>query len=199
MSDRRQQILDAAIAVLGTRGLRALTHRAVDAQAGLPEGSTSNGYRTRDALVGAVLDRLVEIETQVWQRLVAERTGPPASPDELAQLVGAMVLQLTGPARHLTLARHAAFHEAAFQPELQDRIRTARDRLAAWGTPWIAALSSPDPRTDYLSMLALVDGLVAIQLACPDADFDPVPAIRTMLAGLSAGSSQNAASRKPRR
>ncbi|MBV1852865.1 TetR/AcrR family transcriptional regulator [Catellatospora tritici] len=186
MSDRRQQTLDAAIAVLGTRGLRALTHRAVDAQASLPEGSTSNGYRTRDALVGAVLDRLVEIETQVWQRLVDERAAPPASPEEFAQLIAAMVHQLTGAARHLTLARHAVFHEAAFQPELQGKIRAARDRLAAWGIPWVARLGSTDPRTDYLSMLALVDGLVAIQLACPDPDFDPTPAIRTMLAGITA-------------
>ncbi|MGI5996265.1 MAG: TetR family transcriptional regulator, partial [Saccharomonospora viridis] len=33
MTTRRDQVLDAAIRVLGTRGMRQLTHRAVDAEA----------------------------------------------------------------------------------------------------------------------------------------------------------------------
>jgi DNA-binding transcriptional regulator YbjK len=183
MSDRRMQLLDAAIAVLGTRGLRALTHRAVDAEAGLPEGSTSNAFRTREALIGGVLDRLVEVETQLWQQLASRR--PPASVEEFAQLIGLMVREMAGPARALTLARHAVFHEAAFQPGLQDRIRASRDRLAEWGVPWLAQFGSTAPATDYLTALALIDGLLAIQLACPDPAFDPTPAIRTTLRGMS--------------
>lgn len=41
------------IELLGTQGLRALTHGRVDARAGLPRGSTSNHFRTRQALLGA--------------------------------------------------------------------------------------------------------------------------------------------------
>ncbi|GAA1611377.1 TetR/AcrR family transcriptional regulator [Catellatospora bangladeshensis] len=187
MSDRRQQLLDAAIEVLGTRGLRALTHRAVDAAAELPEGSTSNAFRTREALIGGVLDRLVEVETEVWQRLATGHSAPPSDPEQATLLVAQMVRELAGPARQLTLARHAIFHEAAFHPGLQERIGAARQRLAAWGEPWLAHLGSRDPRADYLTMLALIDGLLAIQLACPDPTFDPTPSIRTALRGLSAG------------
>lgn len=183
MSDRREQILDAAIAVLGTKGLRALTHRAVDAQAGLPEGSTSNSFRTREALVGGILDRLVEIETAVWQRLAGQR--PPRSLEQFAQLIGDMVGEVTGPAKALTLARHAIFHEAAFHPGLQEKIRAARRQLAAWGEPWLAQFGSTAPAADYLTVLALVDGLVAIQLACPEPDFDPTPSILTTLRGMT--------------
>jgi AcrR family transcriptional regulator len=52
---RRERVLDAAIAVLGADGPRGLTHRAVDAEAGLPTGSTSNYFRSRAALVEALV------------------------------------------------------------------------------------------------------------------------------------------------
>ena len=55
---RRTEIADAAITALATRGMRGLTHRAVDQTAGLPEGSSSYYYRTRQALLQAVVERL---------------------------------------------------------------------------------------------------------------------------------------------
>ncbi|WP_455132609.1 TetR/AcrR family transcriptional regulator, partial [Microbacterium aurum] len=58
MASKREQVLDAAITVLGERGPRGLTHRAVDERAGLPTGSASNYFRTRDALLTGITDRL---------------------------------------------------------------------------------------------------------------------------------------------
>ncbi len=48
---RQQQLLAAATRVVARSGLRGLTHRAVDAEAGLPEGSCSAVMRTRLALL----------------------------------------------------------------------------------------------------------------------------------------------------
>src|SRR5690606_10456815 len=42
MPTNRERSLRAAVEILATGGIRALTHRRVDEQAGLPEGSTSN-------------------------------------------------------------------------------------------------------------------------------------------------------------
>ncbi|MBX6722355.1 MAG: TetR family transcriptional regulator, partial [Dactylosporangium sp.] len=42
--------------------MRGLTHRAVDRTAGLPEGSTSYYFRTRQALLHAVVERLAELD-----------------------------------------------------------------------------------------------------------------------------------------
>jgi DNA-binding transcriptional regulator YbjK len=39
------RVLEAAVVLLGTEGLRALAHARVDEQAGLPKGSTSNYFR----------------------------------------------------------------------------------------------------------------------------------------------------------
>jgi AcrR family transcriptional regulator len=58
---RRALIADAAISTLARDGMRGLTHRAVDRTAGLPEGSASYYFRTRQALLQATVERLAEL------------------------------------------------------------------------------------------------------------------------------------------
>jgi uncharacterized protein (TIGR03083 family) len=57
MSSRRDVLVDAAIQVLGERGVRAVTHPAVDGEAGVAAGSTANYVPTRDALLDAIVER----------------------------------------------------------------------------------------------------------------------------------------------
>ncbi|MCX4774174.1 Transcriptional regulator, TetR family [Streptomyces sp. ADI92-24] len=64
-SARAELITDAALALLAERGMRGLTHRAVDERAGLPQGSTSNYARTRQSLLEATVRRLAERESRV--------------------------------------------------------------------------------------------------------------------------------------
>ncbi|KOX13718.1 TetR family transcriptional regulator [Saccharothrix sp. NRRL B-16348] len=179
---RQQQVLDAAIRVLGTGGMRQLTHRAVDAEAGLPQGSTSNHFRTRDALIGAVLGRLLEHETALWAGLAGDVTTPEA----LADAVGALVERLAED-RVLTLARHALFVEVAQRPELRGDVDRAHRELGSWAVPLVAGLGSADPPADLALLLAVIDGLLANQLANPSPRFDPAAAVRTVLRGILAG------------
>lgn len=58
--DRRTAIADAALDVVARDGLRALTHRAIDATLDYPAGSTSYYFRTKSDLLAAVAARLVE-------------------------------------------------------------------------------------------------------------------------------------------
>jgi len=184
VTDRRTRICDAAIAVLGTGGSRALTHRAVDAAAGLPQGSASNLYRTRYALLSGVLDRLLERETDRWARLTT--AGMPRDVDTFARLLGTLVDELTGPQRELTLARQAIFQEAAFRPDLQHRIATAERELVGWGSGWLAALGSTDPARDLRALLALIDGILMLRMANPADAPDPAPMFAALLRGLRA-------------
>lgn len=55
-------MLDAAIAIVGEGGTRSLTHRGVDRRLKLPDGSASNYFRTRDALLDGAVERLLEID-----------------------------------------------------------------------------------------------------------------------------------------
>src|SRR5216117_2291021 len=100
--------MDAAIELVGTEGLRSLTHARVDERAGLPKGSTSNYFRTREALTIGVVEWMA-------QRELAELTPPaePRSPAELVELLAGGIDYTTGPNRTLTAARLALFSEAA--------------------------------------------------------------------------------------
>ncbi|MER6985055.1 TetR/AcrR family transcriptional regulator, partial [Streptomyces carpinensis] len=64
-ASRPERVADAALALLAERGMRGLTHRAVDEAAGLPQGSTSNLARTRQALLDLAVRRLAEREARV--------------------------------------------------------------------------------------------------------------------------------------
>ena len=51
---------DAAIELIASGGIRALTHRAVDARAGFPAGTASSSFRSRDALLSGVFSRVAD-------------------------------------------------------------------------------------------------------------------------------------------
>ena len=105
MPDRRTQLLDAALTVVADKGMKGLTHRAVDAAAQLPQGTTSNYYRNRAALVAAVLDRLEQLDGALLQD--QGRAGPPKDIEERAAQLAAMLLALAGQHAGLTRARLA--------------------------------------------------------------------------------------------
>lgn len=184
MSERRERVLDAAIAVLGAGGSRALTHRAVDAAAGLPAGSSSNVARTRSELVAGVLDRLLEREASAWERLAAgPGGGSPTGPAGTAAVVAALLRELAGSGRELTLARHALFVEAAFDPELQERIATARTRIEVWGAAWLERLGTPLDADGVRALLAVVEGWLVLAVSAPSVAPDPETVLRRVLGG----------------
>ncbi|MGI8404925.1 MAG: TetR/AcrR family transcriptional regulator [Thermomicrobiales bacterium] len=59
-SERLARLTDAGLKILAEAGARGLTHRAVDAEAGVPVGTTSNYFRTRDDLMSAMGNRIFE-------------------------------------------------------------------------------------------------------------------------------------------
>ncbi|MFH9422526.1 TetR/AcrR family transcriptional regulator [Streptomyces sp. NPDC017529] len=85
--DRPQRIIDAAIRVVGERGIAGLSHRAVAAEADVPLGSTTYHFASLDDLLVAALRQvngawLAGIEE--WERGV-DASVPLA--DELTRLV----------------------------------------------------------------------------------------------------------------
>jgi AcrR family transcriptional regulator len=77
LSERRTEILDAALRVLAAQGMRGLTHRAVDAEIGIAAGSTSYYFRSRSALVAGCVERLLEIDMRAEVPLVNAGERPP--------------------------------------------------------------------------------------------------------------------------
>ena len=57
-SERRALLADAGLRVLAASGARGLTHRAVDKEAGVPIGTSSNYFASRDEMLGALAERI---------------------------------------------------------------------------------------------------------------------------------------------
>jgi DNA-binding transcriptional regulator YbjK len=179
---RQEQIADAAIEVLGEYGLRGLTHRAVDVQAGLAAGSTSNYFRTRHALLSAVLSRMSALDRADWRQLTERVT--PRDPGELAALLTRFVMDAIGPGRHRTLARYALCLEAANRPELQAELRRGNAEIVGWAAPWLRQIGSRDPDRHCQLVLDYLDGVMFHQVAFGDPAFGPQPGIRLVLGSL---------------
>lgn len=58
---RRRSLADAAIALLAEQGAHGLTHRAVEARAGVPAGTATNYFRNREKLLHAAAERIIEL------------------------------------------------------------------------------------------------------------------------------------------
>ncbi len=182
MSDRRNDLLDAAIAVLGTGGVRAVTHRAVDAQAGLPAGSTSNYFRTRDALFAAVVERFVKRERANWESIAASIN--PRTPAELAEALGAFAREETGPQRTLTLTRYALLVEGAQYPTLRRPLAVGGARVNVYFENWLLRIGSTNPDRDMRIVANFLTGRVLHDLAIPDPAFDPTSDLTDLLESL---------------
>lgn len=181
--DRRIAIADAAIHVVATSGLRGLTHRAVDAQAGLPPGSTSYYLRTRDALLTACVNRMLDRD-----RAAMEDLPGPVDPENL--LVG-MVLNLVRHRRDNLLARYELSLEAARRPALREAVTAGGIQLREGLGAVLAGLGVADAEAAAWPAAAMLDGLMYDRVAgagttLSDAEFETAVrrSVRALLAGL---------------
>ncbi|WP_084960191.1 TetR/AcrR family transcriptional regulator [Thermoactinospora rubra] len=155
MLTRAELVAETAITLLAERGMRGLTHRAVDEAAGLPPGSTSNVARTRAALLELTLARLTELEERAFAGLL---TAPPRVADLPELLAQALLVQIRD--RRRTLARYELALEATRRPEL----RAVYDRSGArFRDPAVALLSAggfPDPVRQASQLVAFAEGVL---------------------------------------
>ncbi len=182
MANRRDALLDAAIDLLGQSGIHGLTHRTVDVAAGLPGGSASNHFRTRDALLNAVAERFAARERANWEQIAVEIY--PATPEELAQALARFAQDAAGPDRTLALARYAILVEAANCPPRRDQLTVTGRWVNAWFTNWVRIAGSVDPGRDAPIIMNHWTGIVLHQLANPDPAFNPLPQISALVTAL---------------
>jgi DNA-binding transcriptional regulator YbjK len=165
MAPRREQVLDAAIQVLGTGGLRGLTHRAVDEVAGLPAGSTSNYFRSREALISGIVARLEARDHEDWARVIP--AAAPSSVSGLSRVLAHLVIIATTTDRVRTQARYALLVEAATADtgsEIVGSIRRSRHRLAGWCRSILTELGATEPRRSTRLLVDFMDGMMLHQL-----------------------------------
>ncbi|MFE2168145.1 TetR/AcrR family transcriptional regulator [Streptomyces sp. NPDC059447] len=153
--DRRQRIIDAAIRVVGAKGIAGLSHRSVAAEADVPLGSTTYHFKTLDDLLVAAL------------RQANEGLAPALTVRDGEDLAGALA-RLLGE----FLAADRGRAELEYELYLAALRRPALRPVAAeWCESVVAALA---PRTDPVTARALVavmDG-ISLQVLLTDTSYD---------------------------
>lgn len=154
------RITDAALEVLGTGGIHALSHARVDTTAGLPPGSTSNYFRTRAALVKGAVDRLRQLDAEAFDAMLA--AGPPTSMAHLVDAFAAFVEDAVGPSRTRTVARCVIFVQGVVEPALLEALNADRRRVVDWTAAALRSLGRPAELAPAL--LATAEGLIMHRL-----------------------------------
>ncbi|KAB1987271.1 MULTISPECIES: TetR/AcrR family transcriptional regulator [Streptomyces] len=157
---RRQRIIDAAIRVVGAKGIAGLSHRSVAAEADVPLGSTTYHFKTLDDLMVAALRQTNEGFAEV---LAARGTLEDARADLAAELAGLMGEWMAGDRTGVELEYElylAALRRPALRPVAAE---------------WIDSLVEPlTRRTDPVTaraLVALLDG-ICLQVLLTGTSYD---------------------------
>ncbi|WP_431876458.1 TetR/AcrR family transcriptional regulator [Micromonospora marina] len=174
-------LADAAVRLLAAGGMRALTHRAVDAAAGVPPGTTSAYLRTRQALIEAVVQRLADLDRAdlADHDLPTAPTGPapalgPDGLDHLAAGVADVLDRWLTAGRDRTLARYACLLEATHRPELRPILHHG-SVLRVQARELLSRAGAADPHRQGDQFVAFVDGLLFDRLVGAGALSAPPP------------------------
>lgn len=158
--DRRRRIIDAAIRVVGAKGMAGLSHRSVAAEADVPLGSTTYHFETLDELMVAALRQA----NDGFARLIAARGAleDPTS-DLAAELAGLTGEWLAGDRRGVELEYElylAALRRPALRPVAAEWCQDIAERIA----------HRTDPVTAR-ALVALLDG-ICLHVLLTGAEYD---------------------------
>ncbi|URM97940.1 TetR family transcriptional regulator [Actinomadura madurae] len=116
---RRRELTDAAIDLLAASGVHGVTHRAVERGAGLPSGTASNYFPSRETLLVAIAERVVELH-HADMDAAAGRHESGRAPVGIADLLAGSLLAAA--------TTHRTRYRAIFELQLE---ATRRPALAA--------------------------------------------------------------------
>jgi DNA-binding transcriptional regulator YbjK len=154
---RREQILEAALRVIGRSGREAVTHRAVAEEAGVPLGSTTYYFDSRDDLLGQALEHVAREEAERHAELGAQLLAAK-TPRRLADmLLDQLIFEAED--RDAYIAEYELWLEAGRRPELREAATAWCDAVQLAVAGAMEKLGSTDPAADASLVVAAIDGL----------------------------------------
>ncbi|GAA0609004.1 TetR/AcrR family transcriptional regulator [Sporichthya brevicatena] len=152
-SERREQLLQACLDVVGRSGVAGTTVGAICEQAGLTKRYFYEAFADRDAILCAALD---DLHVALLQRI---RTAIAHEPDarERTRLTARMLADTMDDPR---LAR--LFVEAAALPSLHDLRRRAYDVYADLVAHEVLGLTEPSPRARLATQVLVAGATEAV-------------------------------------
>lgn len=187
--ERRTLLADAGLRVLAAAGARGLTHRAVDAEAGVPTGTASNYFPSRAALLAGLAERIFDRMAPDPDVLADLGRREPS----LALVTDYLRYVVERTTREPDLAR-ALFElrlEASRRPELRQALGDVLRKGYADDVAFHVAAGLPGGAFEVALLHYAVDGLLLDRLTTSvDAGFDAdqvVSALVSRLVGVAAG------------
>jgi TetR/AcrR family transcriptional regulator, regulator of biofilm formation and stress response len=161
---RREALLRAAVALLAQGGVKAVTHRAVAARAGVPLAATTYYFEsiqhlTEEALRLHVSERVSELGVLAESAAHGSRTA-----EQVAQR---FVTALLARDRDATIAQFEVYLEAARNPALKQPVAEALDAFERLACVTLAGLGARHPEQAAASFVAVVNGFALNGLARP--------------------------------
>ena len=133
--------------MLAAEGGRGLTHLRVDRQAGFADGTTSFYYQTRNALLRATIDRVIELDiADFTAALDAARNGQVDS--LLSRLAEQALRTAIEPERTRARARFELMMIAARDPELRTVFEGFMGRFVAISEAAVLQVQGADMSAD---------------------------------------------------
>jgi TetR/AcrR family transcriptional regulator, regulator of biofilm formation and stress response len=170
VTDRREEILRAALRLIGSRGMHAVTHRDVAREANVPLGSTTYYFANKEELLREALRLFVAEEAERLRAAARRFEGVRAEPAAVVEAIVAEIGDtLTRPVEQV--AQFELYLEATRTPELA---KEAKACFAAYEEIAVAALRSAgaqDPEQLAPLFIGLIEGLMFRQLVDPRSDW----------------------------
>ncbi|GFE20308.1 TetR/AcrR family transcriptional regulator [Streptomyces libani] len=175
---RREQLIDATIDVISTRGYPATSLSAIAERAGLSKAAVLYHFSSKDKLTRAALEQVME----QFSAYVTERLARAAGPrDAIVAYVRAMIGYQQANRRQVRVIT-----EMLLDDEGGTRLKTpgSHDTHGRWqGLADLltegqkaGVLREFDPRTVALAIGGAIDGVIAHWLAHPELDLDAAAA-----------------------
>ena len=169
--NRREELAQAALEVLGEYGSRGFTHRALDRHLGLPEGTTSAYFRRREDLVAMAIRTVFARDAQQMDQIVDRieaLCGETPSVEVVAQCCFDMWQWVAAQARGtFVLARYECFLMARRDPELMQLVENVMlARQTRW-EPIFVRLGAANPAASARQIGLLLRSLFFSEIFFP--------------------------------
>lgn len=165
-TDRRTSLLEAALRLIERDGLRALTHRAVESEAGVPHGSTTYHFGTRYDLIAAVIEHMHDLDRRNTEPIAHQLTLMLADRSrelDLEAVIDAAIDWVESNPQ-LQLARYELQLAGARDPELKRMMTECSATFRRIIEPIVVAAGSKRPQHHAQMVQAMLDGLLMARL-----------------------------------
>ncbi|WP_320671293.1 TetR/AcrR family transcriptional regulator [Patulibacter defluvii] len=158
----RERVLRAALRLIGSEGIGAVSHRQVAGEAGVSLGTLTYHFRDRDELLRESLRLFVGEEVA---RLEAIGRGLRTGELGLADLPGMVGAAMAGAADvAVTVAQFELYLHATRDPQLRDAVAESRAAYERLAREALILLDVPDPGAVAPLIVSTIDGLALRRL-----------------------------------